>query len=208
MIGIIGSGGHSKVIIDTIRIIYSNEELIIFDSDKNKVGKVFCGIEIVSIEEILLYANSGNFRFIIAIGNNKVRERISKEFTTLNWLTIAHPRAYISENVSLGIGTVVFAGAIIQPGSIIGDHVIINTAASVDHDCKIENYCQIAPGAHLCGNVHCKHGSFIGAGAVIKQGIEIGCFSMIGIGAAVVSDIADELVVVGVPAKPIHYSNL
>ena len=36
-------------------------------------------------------------------------------------------------------------GAIIQTGIYIGKHCIINTGASVDHECVIEDYVHISP---------------------------------------------------------------
>jgi acetyltransferase EpsM len=48
-------------------------------------------------------------------------------------------------------------------------------------------------------------GSWIGAGAVVKQGVHIGKWAMIGAGAVVIKDVPDNAVVAGVPAKIIKY---
>ena len=64
-----------------------------------------------------------------------------------------HPTAYTSD-AQIGPGTVIMAGVIIQPGCRIGKHVILNTGCQLDHDCVIEDFAHIAPGAVLCGNVH------------------------------------------------------
>ena len=50
-------------------------------------------------------------------------------------------------------------------------------------------------------NVKIGDGTFVGANAVIKQGIRVGKNAMIGAGAVVVKDVPDNLTVVGVPAK-------
>ena len=39
------------------------------------------------------------------------------------------------------------AGVVLQTGVTLGDNVIVNTRASVDHDCVIERDVMIGPGA-------------------------------------------------------------
>ena len=94
-------------------------------------------------------------------------------------------------------------GAIIQSDSIIGKHCIINSGASVDHECQIEDFVHISPHATLCGNVHVGEGSWIGAGATIIPGIKIGNWCTIGAGATVINDVEDNSIVAGTPAKSI-----
>ena len=76
--------------------------------------------------------------------------------------------------------------------------------ATIGHDCTIEDYVFIGPGAHICGGVTIEEGAFIGAGAVIKQCVKVGRWSIVGAGAVVVKDVKANTTVVGVPAKPLH----
>ena len=43
--------------------------------------------------------------------------------------------------------------------------------------------------------------AFVGAGAVVRQGVNIGSGAVVGAGAAVVSDVDPNTTVVGVPAR-------
>jgi acetyltransferase-like isoleucine patch superfamily enzyme len=88
-------------------------------------------------------------------------------------------------------------GAIIQSSVKIGKHSIINTRASIDHDCVIQDYVHIAPGVILCGNVQIGEG----AGTTIMQGIRVGKWSVIGAGSVVLKDIPDHVTAVGSPCK-------
>jgi acetyltransferase-like isoleucine patch superfamily enzyme len=81
---------------------------------------------------------------------------------------------------------------------------IINTMASVDHDCVLEPFASIAPGAHLGGNVHVGARTFIGMSATIIHSVHIGHDTVIGAGATVVKDIPNHVVAYGSPAKPIR----
>ena len=85
--------------------------------------------------------------------------------------------------------------------AIIGKGCIINTAASVDHDCVVEDYCHISVGSHLAGTVHTGKHTWIGAGAVVSNNVTVCGECMIGAGAVVVRDINEIGTYAGIPAK-------
>lgn len=58
-------------------------------------------------------------------------------------VTLIFPDAVIAEDIAIGTGTVVMAGAVINPGVRIGKGCIINTCSSVDHDCEVGDYVQL-----------------------------------------------------------------
>jgi sugar O-acyltransferase (sialic acid O-acetyltransferase NeuD family) len=103
--------------------------------------------------------------------------------------------------VSIGEGTVVVAGAVINPGSKIGKHVIINTCASVGHDCTVNDAVHIASGARIGGHSIIGQTSWIGIGAVLCDHVKIGKNCVIGAGAVVQKDLPDDAMAYGVPAK-------
>jgi UDP-perosamine 4-acetyltransferase len=103
--------------------------------------------------------------------------------------------------VTLGRGVVVAAGAIINPATHIGDHAILNTAASVDHDCTVERFVHIAPGTHLAGTIYVGEGAFLGTGVSVIPSRRIGVWSIVGAGAVVTRDVPDRCTVVGIPAR-------
>jgi acetyltransferase-like isoleucine patch superfamily enzyme len=65
------------------------------------------------------------------------------------------------------------AGSIVQANARIGKHCIINTGATVDHDCIVEDYAHIAPGAHLCGGVHVGEGALVGVSVGLEPGTHV-----------------------------------
>ncbi len=73
----------------------------------------------------------------------------------------------------VGLTSQIMPGAVVMPRAVIGDNVLINTGAQVDHDCIVGAHSHIAPGAILCGNVTLGERSMIGAGATIVQGVTL-----------------------------------
>lgn len=196
---IIGAGGHAKVIADIIT--KSNDNVIGFLDDnldiQNKtiyLNKTVLG----TIKDIDKYKE---YYFVIGIGNNNIRENIANSYD-LKWYTAIHPNAIIANEVSIEEGSVVMAGSIINTGTKIGKHCIINTKSSLDHDNIIENYVHISPGATLAGTVHIKEKTWICAGATIINNITISKNNIIGAGSVVIKDINETNgTYVGVPAR-------
>ena len=191
---IIGAGGHARVVADIVK--KSGDKVVGFLDDFN-TGDGILGV----IDDCTKYADGCSF--VIAIGSNKVRSAIAKKYSGLKFYTAVHPAAVISENVTIGSGTVVMANAVINSGAVMGEHAIINTASVVEHDNSIGDYVHISPGATLCGTVSVGEGTHIGAGSVVKNNISICEECVIGCGAAVVKDITKPGVYAGVPAKEI-----
>lgn len=125
---------------------------------------------------------------VIAIGDNAIRKREAEKLSGFTGY-YAHPRASINLPKSIGVGTVIMAGAVIQPNVTVGKHAIINTGASVDHDCIIGDYVHIAPGCHLCGSVEVGEGAFLGAGTIAIPGVKIAPWSKVRAGSTVTRDV-------------------
>jgi len=189
---IIGAGGHGRVVADIARL--NGYEGIIFLDDAD--------VPIASgrISEYVEYLDAD---FIVAIGNNHVREKIQKMLVENNCkvVTMIHPDAVIGSNVVIGSGTVVMAGAVVNTGAKIGEGVILNTCCSVDHDCAIDDYCHVSVGTHLAGSVTVGKNTFICAGATVINNVSICDECVIGAGAVVVKNIEKSGTYVGVPAK-------
>jgi UDP-perosamine 4-acetyltransferase len=88
-----------------------------------------------------------------------------------------------------GEGTFIAAGAIVNPGTKIGRNVIINTSASVDHDCEIGDFVHIAPGVTLSGGVKVGNETHIGTGANVIQYVKIGEKCMVKAGTLLSQDL-------------------
>ena len=143
---ILGAGGHAKVIAD---ILMCRGILVrgFLDDDRKFWGETRLGLPVLgAIDLFPEYEPEG---LIIGVGDNSLRRRVAR---LLNphadglLRNAIHPKATVAESVQMGKGVVVCAGAVINPDAILGNHVIVNTAATVDHDCAINDFAHIAPG--------------------------------------------------------------
>ena len=199
---IIGASGHGKVVADIALKLQKYEEIVFLDDNEGVK-------ECMSFPVVGKSSDAKQFLqqtdFFVAIGNGNIRENVMLQLQKMqaNIATLVHPMATIGENVTIGDGTVVMAGAVINPDSQIGQACIINTCASVDHDCDIKDYVHISVGAHVCGTVEIGENTWIGAGATVKNNVNICTDCMIGAGAVVIKDIKEVGTYVGSPAKKI-----
>jgi sugar O-acyltransferase (sialic acid O-acetyltransferase NeuD family) len=141
----------------------------------------------------------------VAIGGSRGNERLLLQQWLqqqgLHPLTVIHPRAFVARDAEIGEGSQILAMSAICANAKLGCAVMVNTSASVDHDCVIGNGVHIGPGANLAGGVCVDEHAFIGTGAVVLPRMRIGRSAIVGAGAVVVRDVPADAVVTGNPAR-------
>jgi len=194
---IYGAGGHSVVVRDALEC-----------SGQTVLGHLSDDREGLSHSSIASTTDPSDVpadfpgAFVLAIGRNSVRQSLADLHQSRWEFAIAtHPSAVVSRTVSIGAGSMILHGSVLQPGTQVGAHVIVNTQASVDHDCVLDDFVHISPNATLCGNVSIAAGTHIGAGAVLLPGISVGAWATVGAGAVVTKDVPAGTTVVGTPAR-------
>ena len=194
---IIGAGGHGKVVAEAAEAA-GYAEIAFLDRDYPE--------RTMNGRWPIVGANAaqGGGVLFCAVGDNAGRARLFGEMALQDSPVIIHPSAILSPSAVLGAGTLAGAGSFVMTDARIGRGVILNTGCSVDHDCVVEDFVHISPGARLAGGVHVGTGTWVGIGAVVREGVRIGRNAMIGAGAAVVRDIADGARVAGVPARALE----
>lgn len=196
---IIGAGGHGHVVADIAKCTNRFSTIsFLDDSDINQVGQYLVIGKTDSFAQKIK-----NSCFVVAIGNSEIRQKfqvlLEQQGATLE--TLIHPSATVSSETTIGLGSVVMAGAVINPNAKIGKGVIINTCSSVDHDCVVEDFSHVSVGSHIAGTVTIGKNCMIGAGATIINNVKICDNCIIGAGATVVNDITKPGTYVGTPAK-------
>lgn len=178
---LIGAGGHGVSVADVIEKDKKFKIYGFIDMKKNKSLKKYKTLG--SDKNLNKLKKKVNYAFI-AIGQIKelfLREKIFKKLLKLKFKIpkIVSPLAYVSNNASIGAGTIVMHGAIINSKAKIGNNCIINTGAIIEHDVVIGDNCHISTGSIINGGAIIFSNSFIGSGSVIKQKIIIGKASFV-----------------------------
>ena len=93
----------------------------------------------------------------------------------------------------------------INAGAIIGNNVIINTFANIEHDAIIGNQCHISTGSMINGECNVGERVFIGSLSVLSNGIDVGNDTIVGAGTIVIKSLPSNCIVAGVPAKIIKW---
>lgn len=198
-VAVIGGGGHAKEVIATLQAV-GHRVTAVYDDDAARQGAAVLGIDIAGSVEMFSKNAASHDGAVIAIGHNATRRKLSQN-VPMRWLSAVHPTAWVHVTASLGEGTVVFAGAVVQPDCVVGSHAIINTAATLSHDCVLEDFSHVAPGSHLTGGVRVREGAFIGAGSTLLPSIEVGAWTTVGAGSVVTRPLPANVIAFGAPAK-------
>ena len=194
-----GASGHGKVIKE---IIESQKKQVIAFIDDNPMTEIVLNVPVSNTTKLKEFIAE---KFIISIGNNSLRKKVSQLYE-LKFTTAIHSKSVVSNSSSIEDGSVIMAGAVINAAVKIGKHCIINTNAVVEHDCKIKDFVHISPSAIIAGNVKIEEGTHVGAGAMVVPSIVIGKWATIGAGAVVIKNVPDYAIVAGNPAKIIKYN--
>ena len=189
---IYGSGGHGRVICEIL--LQQNHPVAEFVDDNVAPGQTHLhSIPLCTADQLIPQLDPTASQWIVAIGHNTIRRTLVQKLESLDhtFATVIHPTAYIGARVTLAPGTVVMANTVINCDTHLGQHVILNTSSTIDHDCHIGDFCHIAPGSTLCGHVTVAAGTWLPVGSKVAPGVEIG--------AGVVGD-------GGMARQPVHLS--
>ncbi|WP_445772534.1 acetyltransferase [Shewanella sp.] len=201
---IIGGGGHAATLLEIL--LQQEREIIAVVSPEITAGmELFKGIKHFKNDNAILDFSPDEVELVNGIGAmpySSLRTKIHTEFNSklYEFATVIANSAYVSAYATIAQGVQILPNATICIGSKIGFGSIVNTSASIDHDCEIEAFCHIAPGVVMSGQVHVKESVHIGTGAKIINGIQIGKNTIIGVGANISKTLPDSSIVYG--ARP------
>ena len=202
IIGAGSVGGHVALNMNE----YSDEFEVagFLDDDPNKIGTEQFGSKVVGKVEDVLKLKDAFIVIGIAFPDTKrhILDKISKN-SSLNYPTLIHSHSWVSNDVSIGKGAIIYPGTTINYGSELGDFVVLNMNCALGHHTSIGTYSSLAPGVNTGGHTVIEEGVEIGIGSSTLQDVRIGAGSVVGGQSMVTKNVAPHSKVVGIPAKNI-----
>jgi UDP-perosamine 4-acetyltransferase len=202
---ILGGGGHAKVLAEAL--LRTGRDVLGF-TDPDPAARLLADIPYLGPDGVVFDHAPESVQLVNglgSVGDNRPRQALFSHFTAkaYRFAEVRHPTAIPSSRaLETGQGSQLLAGSVIGPGTRLGDNVLINTRAVVEHDCQVGNHVHISPGAIICGGCSIGDGAYIGAGAVVIQGIDVGRGTIVAAGSVVITNVEPLTLIAGVPGKP------
>lgn len=199
---VIGTGGHARPVVDIAQLMGFNV-LGCIDINFSGNSENILGVPVIGGMEELAKHNPNEISAFIAIGDNKQRAAIRAKLHQLKFklTTLIHPSVIKANDLIIGSGSLICAGAILNPKVEIGECCILNTGVIIDHETKIDNCTHIAPGVKIAGRAKIGQSVFVGIGSVIIDKIVVGNNAVIGAGSIILDHVTENTTVVGLHKK-------
>jgi len=187
---VFGASGHARVILDMAARTGRFHILGLLDSFK-PAGERLLEHTVLGNESRLpeLAVAHPGLQVHIAIGDNDVRERITRQLQAdcpgILLATIIDPSAIVSSYADIGPGTCIMPGAVVNAGAATGHSCIINSRAVLEHDARMGDLSSLGPGAVAAGGANIGRSAAVLAGGVIKHGVSLGDHCIASTGAVV-----------------------
>ncbi len=202
---VVGGGDQGRQVISTIVAAGRDRVVGVLDRQLER-GTDVSDYPVLGTDEDLdaVAREHGATGFVVAIGDNALRaalaERLRAHCPEVELRSVVHPAATVAADATVGKGSIVLAGAVVGNGATLGHGVLLGIRSSVDHDCVLENYVSLAPGATVAGSVRIGMVTALGVGTNVVHGRTIGAHTVVGAGALVLHDVPEMVVAYGTPA--------
>lgn len=167
---LVGYGGHAKSVADCIE--RKKEFRIIGYTEPSEVESRYPYLGTDDVLEDYFVKGIKNVAICQGyLGKGNLREKLYDMVKRIgfNLPVIVDPSSIISESATIGEGSFVGKGAIINTETSIGKMCIINTKALIEHECSVGDFVHVVVGAVICGQVNIGNRAFVGANATVIQ---------------------------------------
>lgn len=207
MMMIADASRHAK---DLLTVLEENEIDICFFDDTERGSERFFNYPVMrTLEEAKTYFLTKSRSFALATGSPGSRAALTAKLQAAGGTltSIVSMKALIgTHNTHLHEGVNIMPYVFLSNDVTIGKGSLVNVGAYVHHDCRVGAFCELAPRCNILGSVKIDDFTRVGTGATLLPGISIGKHVTIGAGAVIKRDVPNYATVVGVPGRIIGYA--
>jgi sugar O-acyltransferase (sialic acid O-acetyltransferase NeuD family) len=200
-----GASGFGREVAPILKSRYPSSKIIFVDDNAN-ISESLNGYQVLTYKNFLNISEPK--AITIAIADSKIRQMITQKVLKdgIELVSVTASNSIFLDNNTIGDGSIFCPFTMVTSNVRVGLSFQANIYSYIAHDCVIGDYVTFAPSVKCNGNVHIHDHAYIGAGAVIKQGLPgtplvIGKGAVIGMGAVVTKSIEPGLIVIGNPAR-------
>ena len=177
-------------------------------TDPNEGGRPFKikGVE-SWVSQVSEWQYQGNEHLVMGVNLSENKRAVCSAFKSLcgievtDYQRLIHPNSTLSQTTELSPGVILNPGVVLAPFSVLKELVTVNRCVSIGHHSTVHKFSTIHPGVNIAGNCSIGSDVTIGMGSNIVDGVSIGNNTIIGAGSLVTSDIPENVVAYGAPAK-------
>ncbi|MDD3877283.1 MAG: acetyltransferase [Bacteroidales bacterium] len=181
---IIGAGNLGKHILEILLDEDYNKEIIFFDEKKPSTNSYLGAYKIENdIKFITSYFKQVDNRFVVGIGQNRIREKMVQKFRLLggHYTSVISQKAFVSPLIRpIETQVIIQPGAGLSNNIVMGEGCVIHANSIIGHDVKMGKYVSVATLTTLIGPCEIGDYSFIGTNCVVMPGIKIGKHVVVG----------------------------
>lgn len=204
---VLGSGALARMVGGILKADVAVELVGFTDANPARHGQALCELPILGSDDMLpVLRRQGVSHAVIAAGDPRLRKRLAALLRELDFelSNAIHPHALIAPEVQLGRGVIVLPGTVLADNPAIGDNTFVGQAATIAHDSVIGRDCLIGGRAAIGGEVSVGDTALVGWGAIIGPRHSVGTGAVIASGANVMSDVPENAVAAGNPARVVQ----
>ncbi|MBX6390170.1 MAG: NeuD/PglB/VioB family sugar acetyltransferase [Frankia sp.] len=207
---LVGAGGLAREAAEAARASGDHHVVGFLDDNPALWGAPIGGAQVLGgIERVAQYPRA---RLLLGPGRGRSRAILRQRLEGLGvgedrYATVIHPRAVVPPSCTVGPGSVLLAGAVLTADVTVGRHVAVMANAVLTHDVVLEDYVTVCAAVTLAGNVRARAGAYLGQSCSVREGLTVGAWSLVGMGAVVVRHVGDGEVWAGVPARCVRASD-
>ncbi|MBU4336197.1 MAG: NeuD/PglB/VioB family sugar acetyltransferase [Actinobacteria bacterium] len=203
---LVAASGLAREVLAVLRQGSAYDCIGFLDDSQALPGATVDGLPVLgTIEEAWRWPDA---HLLVCAGRGVVRRAIISRLAAAGvgpqrYATVVHPRVEVPDGCRIGRGSILLAGVVLTAAVDVGEHVVVMPNVTLTHDCVLEDDATVCAGVALGGGVVVGSGAYLGMGSTVRENRRVGSRATLGMGSVLLTDLPDDQVWAGVPARPL-----